>query len=165
MITELDLPSLPGKVVDTSTEEEGEVEYTQEQYLKFAQSRRVGFIQAVEKACETPEGLATLDPDRQSNYLAAIRDIEKQVLVLRKLEQDKQNNDQTNAAIAAFILEQAKSRNVEASRTKPVIPDISLIPEKPLIEGETVIGDQIENYREYKQRTGHLGSQDPAEEL
>lgn len=137
--------------------------YTHDEYLAFAQSRRLKFVQAMEKACQSDEGLATLDPDRQSNYLAAIRDIEKQVFTQQKLKQEEEDSEVRNAMIAALIVKQAASNNVQRSQRQvnQIIPDPTTIPQKKLIPGETEIGDRIENYREYKLRTGQGDNLDP----
>ena len=155
---------------DTTVTEQ--VTYSQEDYLLFAQTRRIRFVQAMENACGGSEGLATLDPERQSNYLAAIRDVEKQTLTLAKMKQDKdlaeqrmkqdeKNDEARNAAIAALILNQAKNINVSRSRNSNPVPDASQLPVKPLIAGETDIGDRIENYQEYRNRTGQRDDLDP----
>lgn len=149
------------------------VVYTQEDYLNFAQARRVKFIQAVESAAGTPEDLARMDPERQGNYLAAIRDLEKQVISLKKLEQDKESTDAQNNMVAEYLIQAAAKREVELRERKPqptpesrgIMPDPSLLPSRTLIPGETEIGDRIENYREYKIRTGQVNHQDPHDPL
>lgn len=149
------------------------VVYTQEDYLNFAQARRVKFIQAVESAAGTPEDLARMDPERQGNYLAAIRDLEKQVISLKKLEQDKESTDAQNNMVAEYLIQAAAKREVELRERKPqptpesrgIMPDPSLLPSRTLIPGETEIGDRIENYREYKIRTGQVDHQDPHDPL
>lgn len=148
--------------------------FTQDEYLQFVQMKRIRFIDSIEKAVETEEGLATLDPDRQSNYLAALRDIEKQVLTKEKMENDKTANAAATEAIAAMIVEQHRRLSSERAKrfqeeklgiTKTIdqlIPDPeTAIPKKSLLKGETEIGDHIENFREYKLRTGHHIDQDP----
>nr|DAO80623.1 MAG TPA: hypothetical protein [Caudoviricetes sp.] len=140
---------------------EGVPEYSQEDYLRFAQSKRLSFMKAMEDAVGSPEGLATLDPDRQANYLRTIDAIEKQSLTLKKLKQEEQSNDAQNAAIAALILKSAKDRGKEIDRENtPIIPDPSVLPVKQLIAGETEIGDRTENFREYQIRTGQIDHQD-----
>lgn len=137
-------------------------EYSQEEYLKFAQARRLSFIAAIEKAVEDEEGLATLDPDRQSNYLKAIDAIEKQVFTQQKLKLEEANTEAQDAAIAKLIVEASRKYSIAVSqshadinaRVESIIPDPLSIPQKKLIAGEIEIGDHIENYREYRQRTG-----------
>ena len=140
-------------------------QFSNEDYLRFVQARRLNFIKGVEAAVETSEGLATLDPDRQSNYLAALRDIEKQVITLDKMKQDQASDKERNKIIAEAILEAARtSAKEQAQRFAGMggkIPDPSVIPQKKLIPGETQIGDHIENYSEYKTRTGLLSDPDP----
>ena len=153
------------KMNDNNQLEMESVEYSHEDYLKYAQSRRLRFIRGIEKACGSDEALATLDPDRQSNYLAAIRDIEKQVLTLQKLKQEEQSDEARNATIAALILKQATAidskRNNTVVTTETILPSADLLPVKQLIPGETDIGDRIENYQEYRARTGLSSNQDP----
>lgn len=140
--------------------------YTNEDYLRFTQARRVQFVKAIESAVGDEEGLATLDPERQSNYLKALSDLDKQVLSIQKLKQEEQNNDAHNAAIASLILD--ATRRVSSQRnqlnTASVIPDGSMLPVKTLVPGELDIGDRIETFQEYKSRTGLSASQDPVQD-
>lgn len=130
-----------------------QVDFTQEDYLRYAQAKRLAFIRAIDKACKD-EDLATLDPDRQANYLAAIRDIEKQVFVLQKLKQEEETNTIIrDAAIADLILRSSKEQAIRRAKTVE-IPNPDVLPVKPLIPGETEIGDKIENYEQYLNRTG-----------
>ena len=148
---------------------EGMPQFSHEDYLRFVQARRLNFIKGVEDAVESAEGLATLDPDRQSNYLAALRDIEKQVLTLDKMKQDQASDKERNKIIAEAILEAARNNAKEQAHRfvgmGGKIPDPSAIPQKQLIPGETQIGDHIENYSEYKTRTGLLHDPDPLSEF
>lgn len=141
------------------------VVYNREDYLAFTQARRIRYAQAVEAAAGTLEDLAKLDPDRQANYLSALKDIDKQVIDLMKLEQDKESNDAQNNIIAELITKRAVERNVQRSReAQGVMPDPSLLPTRTLIPGETEIGDRVENFQEFRARTGqgdHLGQDDP----
>lgn len=137
-------------------------EWSHDDYLKFAQGHRVNFVRAVVNTMQTPEGLVELDPDRQANYLAALRDIEKQVFVQQKLKQEADNNDARNNIIASIIVEQARKADIERTRqsTNPQETlDPSKLPFKQLIPGETSIGDSAENYDEYLSRTGSAPSQ------
>lgn len=130
-----------------------QVDFTQEDYLRYAQAKRLAFIRSIDKACKD-EDLATLDPDRQANYLAAIRDIEKQVFVLQKLKQEEETNTIIrDAAIADLILRSSKEQAIRRAKTVE-IPNPDVLPVKPLIPGETEIGDKIENYEQYLNRTG-----------
>lgn len=142
---------------------EGVPEFSQEDYLRYAQSKRMSFVRAMENAVQDAEGLATLDPDRQANYLKAIDSIEKQSLTLMKLKTEEQSVDIQNAAVAALILKSARTNNIGATQQNQMaMPDPELaLPKKALIPGETEIGDRIENFHEYKVRTGRQENQDP----
>lgn len=142
-------------------------------YKEFAQARRINFIQRIEEA--TGGKIEMLEPDDKGHYLAAIRDIEKQALVLDKMKQDKElaiarmKSDEKNAAavdqsIAQFLNELARNKNkrAEDGMVTEVIFDPSLIPQKQLINGETTIGDQIESYQQFQTRTGFDSDLDPA---
>lgn len=145
-----------------------ETGFTQDDYLKFAQHHRIRYVKATLEAVGGDEGVATLDPDRQANYLAALRDIEKQVFVQQKLKQDEESNEVRNNAIAALIVNAARSADIAATRAakgeNKVDLDPSKLPVKQLIDGETTIGDRIETYSDYKARTGQ-SSLDPLSEF
>lgn len=141
-----------------------DIEWSHDDYLKFAQYHRVNFVKAVVNTMQTPEGLVELDPDRQANYLAALRDIEKQVFVQQKLKQDADNNDARNNLIATIIVEQARNADIAKTRqaTNPQDTlDASKLPMKNIIPGETSIGDSSENYADFMGRTSGQGNQDP----
>lgn len=142
-------------------------EFSENDYLRFAQAKRIQFIRSVDAIAESPEALARLDPDRQANYLAAIRDLEKQVQVKQKMEQDERANTAQDALIADMVLKFAKKINCGKSaelnpirEVTDILPDPNLIPTKNLIPGETMIGDPKENYQEWLKRTGRPGSED-----
>lgn len=139
--------------------------FTHEEVLQFAQANRIRFVQAVRKECGGDEGIVTLDPERQANYLRTLDQIAKQVLDVQKLKQDKENTEAQNDFIAAMIVESARKRNIQRSREteeqRAIVPNPSTLPVKPLVNGEMDIGDRIENYQEYKLRTGQAEHQDP----
>lgn len=142
-------------------------EFSEDDYLRFAQAKRIQFIRSVDAIAESPEALARLDPDRQANYLAAIRDIEKQVQVKQKMAQDERISSEQDSLIADMVLNFAKKANSQANVNKSmvkdvaeIIPDVNLIPTKQLIPGETMIGDPKENYQEWLKRTGRPDSEE-----
>lgn len=138
--------------------------FTHEEVLLFAQANRIRFVQAVRKECGGDEGLVGLDPERQANYLRTLDQIAKQALDIQKLKQDKENNEAQNDFIASIIVESARKRNIERSRQaeqRAIIPNPASLPVKSLVNGETHIGDRIENYQEYMLRTGQGESPDP----
>lgn len=146
---------------NTTLELDG-IEYSRQDYLNFTQARRIRFAQAIESATGTPEDLAKLDPDRQANYLAALNAIDKQVIDMMKLEQDKESNDAQNNMIAELITKRAVDRNIQRSReSQGIMPDPTLLPSRTLIAGETDIGDRIEDYRQFRSRTGQEDHQGP----
>lgn len=163
---------------DTQLKEEQKVESSEYStglstldYKEFAQARRINFIQRIETATEGE--LERLDPDSQGHYLAAIRDLEKQALVIEKMKQDRelaemrlkvdqQNNEAINQNIAVLLNKAARQRGrgMKSSTTEEIIMDISLVPQKKLIAGETTLGDQIETYQQFQSRTGLADDQD-----
>lgn len=137
--------------------------FSHDEVLLFAQANRIRFVQAVRKECGGDEGIVTLDPERQANYLRTLDQIAKQALDIQKLKQDKENNEAQNDIIATLIVESARKRNIQRSREneqQSIVPNPSVLPKKELVPGEMHIGDRIENYQEYKIRTGQTESQD-----
>lgn len=141
-------------------------------YKEFAQARRINFIQRIEQA--TDGRLESLEPDDKGHYLAAIRDVEKQALVIEKMRQDKelamlrlkadeQNSAAVNQNIATLLNTIARNKGNPSVLLNTQIdePDITKIPQKPLIEGETMIGDQLETYQQFQKRTGFDTGLDP----
>jgi len=141
-------------------------------YKEFAQQRRMNFIQKIEEGSDGQ--LHQLEPDVQGHYLAALRDIEKQVLVIDKMKQDKhlaelrlkaeqQNTEAINQNIAVLLNEAARKRGrgLEETSNTDIVMDISLVPQKALIPGETTLGDQIETYQQFQSRTGLVENPDP----
>lgn len=141
-------------------------------YKEFAQARRINFIQRIEKATEGE--LERLEPDDKGHYLAAIRDVEKQALVIEKMRQDKelamlrlkadeQNSAAVNQNIATLLNTIARNKGNPSTLLNNQIdePDITKIPQKSLIEGETMIGDQLETYQQFQKRTGFDTGLDP----
>lgn len=139
-------------------------------YREFAQSRRIHYIQRIEEA--TKGNIEELEPDVQGHYLAALRDLEKQTIVIEKMKQDRelaemrlkvdqQNNAAINQNIAVLLNEAARKRGRGQTISKDeIIFDINLVPEKQLIPGETTLGDQIETYLQFQNRTGLVDDQD-----
>lgn len=137
--------------------------FSHDEVLLFAQANRIRFVQTVRKECGGDEGIVTLDPERQANYLRTLDQIAKQALDIQKLKQDKENNEAQNDIIATLIVESARKRNIQRSREneqQSIVPNPSVLPKKELVPGEMHIGDRIENYQEYKIRTGQTESQD-----
>ena len=139
---------------------------THEDFLKLSQAIRLRFVKDVVNYCKEEGDLAKLDPDRQANLLKALADIEGQPLKLMKLKIEEDNSKQ-DLQIAAMLVKSAREDNINRTRAtatpvtvEDVLPPPTAIPVKPLIEGETVVGDQLEKFEEFRVRTGQVDPRD-----
>lgn len=145
----------------------GDVEWSNDDVERFVQARRLRIIKAYDKSV-TEEEFVLLDPDRQANYLATLRDLEKQIHTNKKLKQDEQSSAARDNALAQILQQAVTTRRHEYNQSRQNAPqasqptfDSTKLPPKTLIPGETDIGDLGETYEDYQARRALAGHQDP----
>jgi len=120
-----------------------------DEHLEYTQDLRRRLIQGM-----MPEAhqVANLDPKVANVLLAAMKDMDKVTLTLKRIDADKENADADREALAQFhrLAQMAGSKDLlqstDETREGPPAFDESEIPTDPHVEGETTEGHDPTEY-------------------